>query len=177
MDVPLTEFGIEQARTAGTELAGVGASRLVSSDQLRAVQTATIIAGFVGLPVETSALLREQFLGDMEGKLSIELEPLPIPEGKHINEIRWSGGESVVDVWGRCRRFVEQLKDSPSPVIVVSHGQTLACLATLLDGDTVYEVLPGRFKNAQVIRFDVDLDALDVQTGSGPAQVGPSYAK
>ena len=71
MHVPLTDLGRAQAEQAArrvVELVAPGTA-VISSDQLRAVQTAEPIARALGVAVATDARLREQALGRMEGKL------------------------------------------------------------------------------------------------------------
>ncbi len=140
MNVPLTELGIQQAKQAADLLIDFGARRIVSSDQLRAVQTARIIADALELEIEETALLREQYLGTMEGQLSKDLTAEEVPDGLHINEIRWAGGESVVDLWARMQTFLKWLDDPTIPTIVVSHGQALSCLYALLHGKSHEEI-------------------------------------
>src|SRR5215213_3667760 len=71
--VPLTELGHRQAAAAAAELAARRPGALVSSDLHRAVQTADHCARATGLPVTTSAALREQGYGVLEGRPSREL--------------------------------------------------------------------------------------------------------
>src|SRR4051794_23005095 len=70
--VPLTSLGHRQAAAAADALAalagaGAGPGALLSSDLLRAVQTAEHCAAATGLPVITTAALREQGYGVLEG--------------------------------------------------------------------------------------------------------------
>lgn len=138
---PLTSLGREQARRAAEELRGCGAARVLSSDLARAHETAEIIAQALALPLETTPLLREQALGGMEGKRYDELMALPTPEGQHDSEVRWGGGESLQDVMDRAREFLRLLQTGEEQdLVVVSHGETLRVLLTLLDGRTHREI-------------------------------------
>ena len=135
MDVPLTDRGRTQAAAAAELIRqSVGGDvRIVASDQLRAADTAAIIAAALGVGVVHDARLREQSLGEMEGRLASELAPLPTPEGSHISEIRWGGGESVADVHARCRDFVAA-QPAAGDLVVVSHGDTLRVMLAVLAG-------------------------------------------
>lgn len=159
-DVALTERGLQQARLAAESLSDSKATKIISSDLLRAAQTAQTIAGHLGLTVEYDELLREQFLGDMEGKLSKELTAQPVPEGKHINEVRWAGGESVLDVWQRMEAFYQKLSKQilveTSRIIVVSHGQALAVFLALACGLDHKQINWDSFKTGQVICLDLE---------------------
>jgi probable phosphoglycerate mutase len=76
-DVPLNDIGHEQARRIGLRLAGESAvQHIISSDLMRAQQTAAPAASQLSLPVVTSAALREQFFGVVEGMRSDEIQNL-----------------------------------------------------------------------------------------------------
>lgn len=115
LSVRLTDRGREQAACAARQLHGLvgdGVVQVFSSDALRALSTAEIIAA--GLPsrpeVIQTPLLREQYLGEMEGRPTSELRPLPVPEGLDISEISWSGGETIAQVHERMKRLIEWLR-------------------------------------------------------------------
>lgn len=129
MEVPLTDVGREQSRQAATLLPrGVP---IVSSDQRRALDTAEILAAELGGVVKADARLREQGLGELEGRLYDELEAQPTPPGRHVTEIRWGGGESIEDVHARVTPL---LRDLRTDTILVSHGDTLRVLSAVIDG-------------------------------------------
>ena len=67
-DIPLTELGHAQAAAGAAELAALGPGALISSDLLRARQTAEHCARATGLPVAVTAALREQGYGVLEGR-------------------------------------------------------------------------------------------------------------
>ena len=143
MGVPLTELGRQQAQAAAAELASVPLAAVWSSDQVRAVQTADIIAAPHQLTPRLTPLLREQALGSLAGRLTSELTPEPVPEGQHISEVRWGGGESLADVAVRLRVLLDELRVAHAPddqVVLVSHGDALRVLLALLDGRTHREV-------------------------------------
>lgn len=136
----LTDVGREQAAAAAervAELLDARATRVVSSDQTRARQTADVVAARLGVDVETDARLREQSLGVLEGRLIDELEAQPVPDGSHITEISWGeGGESIADVHARLTVLVADLRADPGAdaVVLVSHGDTLRVLLAVLAG-------------------------------------------
>jgi probable phosphoglycerate mutase len=75
-DVPLNDIGHEQARRLGLRLAEEQVQHILSSDLMRAQQTAAPAAQQLSLPVVTSAGLREQFFGVVEGMRSDEIQSL-----------------------------------------------------------------------------------------------------
>jgi broad specificity phosphatase PhoE len=85
----LTATGRNQAALAARELArrvphATCATFIVASDLARAAETAEIIAGQLGLPIEFDPALREQSLGDLEGHSAFaapEAGGIPGPSG------------------------------------------------------------------------------------------------
>lgn len=135
MSPELTELGRAQARAAAGLLRGWRADALWSSDMVRARQSAETIAEVSGLPIRTSAALREQDHGRLDGLDRAQLTAEPTPPGRDISEIRWGGGESVADVYARLRGFCGLLlAGSARRVVLVSHGDTLCALVSLLSG-------------------------------------------
>lgn len=127
----LSTAGRAQALATAEQLAGqVTADLILASDLLRARQTAQIIADVLGLPVALDAGLREQSLGQLEGKLYIEQFG---PDGTVQGTIdalwrdpfrRPPGGESVAGMYDRVQATLTRLsKDNPGRTIVVAtHG-------------------------------------------------------
>ncbi len=141
----LTEAGRADAARGGLALGarlGVpGGHRSLSlwtSDLMRALQTAEIISVALrpsgwSASVRNEAGLREQALGELEGEAASSLRAQTVPEGEHISEIRWGGGESMQDVFERVGDwFAPALIEQPEHLVVVSHEHTIrAALAWL----------------------------------------------
>ena len=136
--VPLTELGHQQAGQAAAELAGlvrdgVRPAALLSSDLLRAVQTAEHCAPVLGLPVETRPELREQGYGVLEGRPSRELWDVVDWTDPH-----WSaeGGESLAQLHARVAEFLGGLAADPpgDTVVLVTHGDTIRAAQAVVAG-------------------------------------------
>lgn len=130
---PLTELGVTQAKQAAERCASLVATpvRIVSSDAVRAVATAMPIAKNFGVPIERTPLAREQYLGELEGVSRSELKPLPVPEGKDITEISWSGGETVEALYqrmGLLHYWLNVTTPGDTAVILIGHGDALRVL-------------------------------------------------
>ncbi len=137
MDVPLTDLGREQARTAARIVADLvpSGTPVWSSDQLRAVQTSEPIGNAVDVLVRPTPLLREQALGELEGRRVDELTEQPVPEGVDISEVCWGGGESVQQVHARCLVLLDELARLGSDdVVLVGHGDSLRVLLGAAQG-------------------------------------------
>lgn len=75
-DMPLNATGIKQAEDAGPRLEAVGLQAVVTSDLIRARQTAEAIAATLELPVYVNAAIRERNLGMFEGHTEEELKAM-----------------------------------------------------------------------------------------------------
>ena len=131
--IPLTELGHAQAATGAAELTALGPGALLSSDLLRARQTADHCARATGLPVTLTAALREQGYGVLEGRPSRELWDIVDWTDPH-----WSaeGGESLAQLHGRVTHFLDQLQaDPPADVVaLVTHGDTIRAIQAVVAG-------------------------------------------
>lgn len=144
--VPLTLLGHAQAGSAARQLAGLRrdgravdrspVDAIVTSDLRRARETADVLGVVLGLVPRVEPALREQALGSLEGRLTSELVAEPSPDGVHVSEVRWGGGESIRDVHARVARFLERLCADPpgSSVALVSHGDTIRVALAVLAG-------------------------------------------
>lgn len=160
---PLTGQGRIDAGQAAARLCNlIGRDRavLISSDLTRAAQTAAIVAA--ALPSldgpSTSAALREQHLGRMQGRLTADLQPESVPDGLHISEVRWGGGESLLDVHRRLGRFFDEvLPTAPRHVVAVTHGDTLRVARALLQGRSHRDVEWSPIANGAVVTVAVSV--------------------
>jgi broad specificity phosphatase PhoE len=131
--VPLTDLGHRQAAGAAAELAGLRPGALLSSDLLRAVQTAEHCARATGLDITTTPALREQGYGELEGRPSRELWDVVDWTDPH-----WSaaGGESLAELYGRVRAFLKDLAAEPPADVIalVTHGDTIRAARAVAAG-------------------------------------------
>lgn len=129
----LTEQGMRQARHAAFQLAHMGATVLLSSDAVRARQTAEVISEVLGLSPILTPLLREQHWGHLQGETSAEAwsAAAALP-----HDVALPGGESRREVRARVARLLrsELVTTTTGPVVLVSHGDTVAQAVALLRG-------------------------------------------
>lgn len=110
--------------------------RVVSSDLIRAVQTAHAFADILGLPVETNPALRERSFGQWEGHTREEIDQMD-----HEAYVSWKshmGGEAKYGVESRqacgtrgAQALIEYLEadaQNPTPctLVVFGHGSWIA---------------------------------------------------
>lgn len=121
VDPPLTETGIEQARRQGAALKGLGITRILSSDLVRAYTTASIIGEALDLPAESTAALREVSHGVIDGWLSGDIQASehgPAREKDKYN-YRPPGGESYADIEARILSALPP--PCQPPMLLVTH--------------------------------------------------------
>jgi probable phosphoglycerate mutase len=133
---PLTERGRRQAHDVARRLASVHADVVISSDLLRACQTAEIIAGDRNLEVRIIPELHERTLGSFAGRTDLrELEEYrekfeEYDRGTAEDRMRWKLAdewESLEEAQLRFLRSVERVAgDCPDKTaIVVAHGTVM----------------------------------------------------
>lgn len=140
MDSPLTDKGLLQAAKLAERLKSENISCVYSSTQMRAVQTARVIADRFGLQVLKYSEFGEICFGTWEGKAwreirqSDEAEFLKWEEKPYL--YTFPGGENMQTVLARAKpRLRELCEQHPDETIcVVSHGITLKVLVTDLMG-------------------------------------------
>ena len=154
MDVPLTALGRRQATQAVAALSRRRLAAVWSSDQLRARHTADLIAAPHQLDVTLTSLLREQALGELEGRLISELDAGQLPEKAFCTEIVRGGGESLQRVHSRMLQLCGSLATqfgAADEVALVSHGDTLRVLLSVLAGRGHHKIEWVPVQNCQVL--------------------------
>ena len=152
--VPLTALGHSQAELAARELVALRPGALMSSDLVRAVQTAEHCARATGLPFTTTPALREQGYGVLEGRPSHELWDIVDWTDAH-----WSadGGESLAELHARVAAFLGHLCAEPPADVValVTHGDTIRAAQAVAAGlgpDAMPGITP---QNGSVTRLEI----------------------
>ncbi len=122
VDAPLNAAGLEQARRVALRLAHEPIARVVSSDLIRARQTAAPAARHFGLAVAATDGLREQHFGIVEGLRSVDIQrdhPRAWVEWLRFEEdMGMPGGESP-------RQFHTRIVDAIRAVALQYPGQTV----------------------------------------------------
>ena len=151
-DPPLSDSGTRQAQAATCRLAaGAPIDALVSSPLLRAVDTAAIVAGKLGLTTEIDDDLRETDFGDWDGLTLAEIQlrwPDAAAAWRRDPDQAPPGGESFADTAHRVNRACDRLlrKHSGQTVLVVSHItpiKILLCRALSVPLATLYRLYLG----------------------------------
>jgi|HubBroStandDraft_4_1064222.scaffolds.fasta_scaffold178099_2 broad specificity phosphatase PhoE len=136
-DLPLTELGYRQAQQAAQRIAQLFKPQLVvTSAYKRASETARIIAGALGLPLEFEPNLHEREFGAHRGRAYESFLTEPDYDPQRPWAWKPHGGESYEDVQARVGPILDRLAASHSDkdVVVVSHGGVMACLWAYVTG-------------------------------------------
>jgi broad specificity phosphatase PhoE len=125
-DPPLNERGREQAAALAELLAGDGIRAVYSSPLLRALETAEIVGGRLGLPVTPVEALREIDVGEWQG-LAREEVARRYPEAFArwlAFSTGWEQGESYEELGERVLAGLRGIAAAHprERVLVVSHG-------------------------------------------------------
>lgn len=128
----LTSLGRAQAAALAEELRGQRVAHVWTSDSARAVQTAEIVAGRLGVGVTTRKTLREIHVGALHG------QPFSVPALCAVTDhwfrgdldVAFPGGESGTDVIARYAGTLAEIADvhRGETVVVIAH-QTAASIA------------------------------------------------
>lgn len=153
--VPLTALGKQQAGQTAVRLASSGAQLVVSSDLLRAVETAHTIATSLSIPLRLESDLREQALGIFENRLAADVHRETTPSDWTDPLWRPPGGESLQDVYVRLEHVFQKIqqKQSQNRVIVVTHGDTARIALALLRGEGIVGVGEAILENGDFIEL------------------------
>jgi 2,3-bisphosphoglycerate-dependent phosphoglycerate mutase len=137
LDIPLNEEGERQAQALGQALLAEEIDVIVSSDLLRARQTATAIAAPRGMRIQTDAGLRERCYGAFEGMLYADIGArfpeayaawqtrefdARFPQGVHM-------AETLREFSSRAVGAIIRIASSGSygKIVLVAHGGVLEC--------------------------------------------------
>ena len=138
LDPPLDEVGRRQARFAAPHLAAPlpEGTVVVSSDLVRAAETAVALTDVLGVPLRLDPRLREVGMGSWEGLTRQEVadrHPDQYADWLAGRPISGRGGEDSADVPVRALAAIAELPEAPAAV-VVTHGGTSARVIEALLG-------------------------------------------
>jgi probable phosphoglycerate mutase len=150
-EVGLSARGIEQAVAVAEELAACGAGALYASDLGRTMQTAEPIARRLGLEIIPEPALREKHFGVLQGRLYSEVDTIVNGWWTRHDEL-FEGGESNRQMYERVAGFLDGLRAAPpcDCIVLVTHGGTINCALTYLDGIAIEAMEWRRLANCSV---------------------------
>lgn len=138
LDIPLNAEGMRQARALGRTLCNERLDAIVSSDLIRAHETARAVGEACGLPVAVDAALRERCFGGFEGLRHADIsERYPdayrawqarefdarLPAGELPGETLREFSARVIEAVVRAAR-----RHAGQRLAIVTHGGVLDCI-------------------------------------------------
>lgn len=140
-DYPLTETGRAQARALAERwLAEERKFDLaVTSPLVRARETAEIVAGALGAPLELDPIWMERDMGELSGMTAVDAsQRFPEPRFRTPHQAFGRGGEGDWELFLRAGRALHELLKRPmGSYLIVTHGALLNKLMYAILGITV----------------------------------------
>jgi probable phosphoglycerate mutase len=154
-DVPLTDVGIEQAKTLAQAAHKVGLHAILCSPLSRARHTASFVSALCNLPVAVEPRLIEQNYGIYEGKDGYDPGFLA---NKRLFATRYPGGESHMDVAARVYPLLDSLRERclRENVLLVCHGGVCRVIHTYFHPLTNEEYFRYLAPNATLLEYHFD---------------------
>lgn len=160
-DAPLSPLGRLQAEALALALAAAPFDLILSSDLVRARQTAELIAARTPAPLRFDADLREVALGAWEGRAYAEVAAT---DGAAL--ARWEadpaaaappGGESIAQLGERAARAIARCQAGypTGRILCVTHGAFIGVLLCHLLGIPLTHRTQFRYDNAGLTELDL----------------------
>jgi glucosyl-3-phosphoglycerate phosphatase len=134
-DPALDDMGRAQAYEVAALIGALRPQLVVSSDALRAVQTASPIGDITGRRVRLDKRLRERSLGHWEGLTRDEVAsryPDEFADWVAGRDVTRRGGETRAEVAARARAVVDELPEVELAVLITHSATAMALSADLL---------------------------------------------
>lgn len=151
----LTRKGEQQIELLAQRLREEPIDRIFSSDQERARRTTEAIARYHTCPIEYSPLFRERGFGIYEGFKTADYLEAFQRHGGDRNQFRPEGGESVEDLFKRCRSILDLVGTcaDDSTILVSTHSGVVRGLICLLEQRPSEDFWTTRISNTSVSLF------------------------
>ncbi len=154
-DIPLTEYGHEQALETGRNIIkqGITADEILYSPLVRAADTAKRISEMTGIPARMEPRLIEQNFGKWE---STPRDGLDFKKAKEFFAISHEGGESTLKLAQRIYNLLDDCKaeSDEKTYILVAHNGIARVVQSYFTDMTNEEYAAFGVKNCQVLEFE-----------------------
>jgi glucosyl-3-phosphoglycerate phosphatase len=162
-DPHLTELGERQAAAVARILRPLNLGRLIASPYVRALETATIVAGHLDLPITIDALIAERFcfVCDIGSPLAELRARWPDLAFDHLPDPWWPQVEETEEtISERSKRFRDRIaSEGWSEIALVTHWGFIRALTGLtVPNGAVLRIDPTRPDRKAEMVFVPDLD-------------------
>lgn len=159
----LTERGFKQASLLAKRLTSENISHVYVSPQNRCIQTLNEISKLITIPhITVDNRIKERAYGDFEGISRSVVDLKSLDDDTIINHNM--GVETIAEMEIRASEFLNSLNidaRTKDTVLVVSHGQILRVLLSILLRRTYHEILE-TFQMNNTCLFILDIKGTDV---------------
>ncbi len=158
VDRPLNDKGRQQAADTAKTLKKGHYDVLISSDLIRAVDTAKALGEHLGLEIsEQNPLFRERMMGDWQGCVKKNFEGQH-PGNPCLTSRTPVGAESLSEFLLRAQAAYRYLqKTYPGKrVLLVAHGGFMAVMRAFMQNQTYAEMSSGRIENLACHTYDLN---------------------
>jgi broad specificity phosphatase PhoE len=159
-DTHINDIGRAQAVELALQVIDRSVAAVYSSDLIRALETASIIASRLGVETRVDRRLREIGLGIWEGMYIDDIvEQYPLDWARRKDDplnARPPGGESLAELAERMVSFADEASNlyPDATLVVVSHGLAIAslyCRANSIPTGEAYQNIPD---NGRILEID-----------------------
>jgi len=157
IDATLTDLGRQQARETGELLRDKNITHIITSDLVRAYDTALNIKSIIDdsdtIKVEKTSLLRTNYLGEIQGT--------PYVSSGLIYALENKVGETAQSIYDRIMEALQLIRstDTEGNILVVGHGALIGLMFGVHDGKFKDDFITIRkawsFKNGEVKEKDI----------------------
>ncbi|HIS48797.1 MAG TPA: histidine phosphatase family protein [Candidatus Scybalocola faecigallinarum] len=154
-DIPLTEYGHEQAIQTGEKILaeGIRADEILYSPLSRAAETARHISEITGIPAREEPRLTEQNFGKWE---STPRDGADFKKAKEWFACHHGNGESTLHLAQRIYNLLDEIKaqSDEKTYILVAHNGIARVVQSYFTDMTNEEYAAFGVKNCEVVRYD-----------------------
>lgn len=173
VDVPLSERGIQEAKSAGEKLRGFTFDRAFTSVLTRANETLRLTLEVIGqshIPVEKDKALNERMYGELQGLDKAETAKKYGDEQVKIwrrsFDVRPPGGESLKDTAERVlpyyERHIKPYLAKGETILIAAHGNSLRALVMELEQLSREQVLELNIPTGAPLLYEFDAQGVVV---------------
>lgn len=128
-DIPLNENGRNQAASSTKYLSSENIDYIVSSPQLRALETASIVSAAINKPISILDNFRECHWGTKEGQ---PIDNHEVLFDQWLKGHSHHGAEKIQDFDARVKQALIEVLDIPGNVLIVSHSGVYRSIQRIL---------------------------------------------
>ena len=152
-DIPLNDFGIQEANISKKLLYQTNLYKIISSPLIRAKKTAEIISNHK-IPVITDVRLIERNFGEFEGLAKEDFDYSSF--WNYSLNCHFDKAESVQQLLDRVYNFLDEYKEvyEKNNVLVVTHSGVIPAICCYFKGiPKNNNIFTYHFKTCEIIRF------------------------